>query len=272
MSVLEWRLLDLKVYAVSWRFVLDVAKHCDYRQAWLTRTLADITCRCHRMSKECISSSPARKRSKKDTAATKRTQLEDKLDDLVSLLRTQQTTAGSNFQNTTPRSMSTSPQESNPEDNSLTDDELSYFRTRHLPLYPLIYLPASLSAARLSTSKPLLALALKTICNKGRTYQTELSKQLRTTIALRMMVEGEKSLDLLQSILVVMTWSLYFTAGKQFLVMLAGLARTLLSDLRMDRSLGNGMCPSIMPYAEPGTPRTNESRRALVACFTLTAM
>lgn len=66
--------------------------------------------------------------------------------------------------------------------------------------------------------------------------------------------------------------SLYFTAGKQFLVMMAGLARTLLSDLRIDRPQGNAGCPSIMPYAEARTPRTNETRRTLVACFTLTAM
>lgn len=105
--------------------------------------------------------------------------------------------------------MSFSPQESSSEDNPLTDDELAYFRTCHLPLYPLLCMPANLYAAQLSTEKPLVALAIKTVCNKGHTYQTELSKQLRTTIALKMMVEGEKSLDLLQSLLVMMTWYLH---------------------------------------------------------------
>ena len=66
--------------------------------------------------------------------------------------------------------------------------------------------------------------------------------------------------------------SMYFTAGKQFLVMLAGLARTLLNDLRLDKPTGLGACPSVLPYAETKPPRNNDSRRALVACFTMTAM
>jgi hypothetical protein len=154
------------------------------------------------------SSSVRRASKRKETASSKRTQLEGKLDDLVSLLRTQQNSRASQaaLENITPRSMSFSPRGSNTEDNLLMDDELVYFRTCHLPLYPLMYLPASLSAAQLAARKPLVALAVKTICNKGHNYQAELSKQLRTTIAMKMMVDGEKSLDLLQSLLVMMTW------------------------------------------------------------------
>lgn len=76
-------------------------------------------------------------------------------------------------------------------------------------MYPLMYLPATITAAQLSAEKPLVALAFKTISNKGISYQAELSKQLRQTIATKMIVDGEKSLDLLQSILVVMTWYEY---------------------------------------------------------------
>ncbi|KAH7089109.1 hypothetical protein FB567DRAFT_324960 [Paraphoma chrysanthemicola] len=47
--------------------------------------------RCVRLNKECVPSSSVRKKSSRKTASSKRTQLEDKLDDIVNLLRTQST-------------------------------------------------------------------------------------------------------------------------------------------------------------------------------------
>jgi hypothetical protein len=59
---------------------------------------------------------------------------------------------------------------------------------------------------QLEYEKPLLSLAIKTISNKAYSLQDELSKKLRETMALKMMVDGEKSLDLLLSVLTCMTW------------------------------------------------------------------
>jgi len=145
-----------------------------------------------------------RKQRSTKKIAPKRAQLEDKLDDLVSLLRTQAVP-----QPATPSSLSYSPQQDVaelPHSNVLTDQELVIFRQRHLPFFPLIFLPPGLSAEELTHDKPLVALAIKTICNKGRSYQAELSKELRRAIALRTMVDGEKSLELLLSVLMCMTW------------------------------------------------------------------
>ncbi|KAF2829542.1 hypothetical protein CC86DRAFT_287082 [Ophiobolus disseminans] len=91
-------------------------------------------------------------------------------------------------------------------------------------------------------------------------------------MALKLLVDGEKSLDLLLTILVCMTWALYFTSGKQFLGILGGLARSLISDLRFDKPQGPCWCPSVGPNAEDKIARTNESRRAHVACFALSVM
>lgn len=154
-----------------------------------------------------------RKRSAKKTTGSKRTQLEDKLDDLVSLLRTQhaipQPDRSAEQQIITPRSLDYSPLGNGietPYDDSLTDEELAEFRQLHLSHFPLVYLPSSLSAEQLTVAKPLLSLAIKTICNKAYSQQSTLSKRLRETIALRMMVDGEKSIDLLLSVLTCMTW------------------------------------------------------------------
>ena len=91
-------------------------------------------------------------------------------------------------------------------DQLITEEELMEFRWLHLPHFPLIYLPPNLSAEQLNHDKPLLSLAIKTICNKAYSLQAQLSMKLRERISLKMMVDGEKSLDLLLSVLTCMTW------------------------------------------------------------------
>jgi hypothetical protein len=154
-----------------------------------------------------------RKRSAKRTTVSKRAQLEDKLDDLVSLLRTQQTVQSHerliDQQIITPSSLDYSPQQSIVDasfDDRLTDEEFTKFRQLHLPYFPFLNLPPSLSVDQFLAEKPLLSLALKTICTKAYTKQIELSKRLRGTIAQQLMVDGEKNLDLLVSLLTCMAW------------------------------------------------------------------
>ncbi|KAF1832997.1 hypothetical protein BDW02DRAFT_402551 [Decorospora gaudefroyi] len=234
------------------------------------------TCeRCHRLDKECTPSSFVRKKSIKKPTASKRAQLEDKLDDLVSILRTQHANPerdATRFQAVTTRSLESTPHPNSVEavcDDSITEEELMKFRELHLPHFPLINLPSTLSAEQLNHEKPLLSLAIKTICNKAHSTQAKLSKRLREIIALKMIVDGDKSLDLLLSVLSCMTWSIYFTSGKRFISMLAGLARSLVSDLRLDKPETLSWCPAVGPYEKDETFRSNESRRAHVACFAL---
>jgi hypothetical protein len=66
--------------------------------------------------------------------------------------------------------------------------------------------------------------------------------------------------------------SIFFTPGKKFLIMFASLARSLVSDLRLDKLQGPSWCPSTTPDAEESFVYSNESRRALLACYALTAM
>jgi hypothetical protein len=154
-----------------------------------------------------------RKRSAKRTTASKRAQLEDKLDDLVSLLRTQQATPSHNQstdqQTTTPCSLDYSPQQpvsEAPHDDVLTDEDLSKIRQHHLPYFPFIYLPPDLTATQLVHTKPLLALAFKTISNKAYARQAKLSKSVRSKIAIQLIVDAEKSMDLLLGLLACMAW------------------------------------------------------------------
>jgi hypothetical protein len=169
--------------------------------------------RCHRLDKGCVPSATIRKRTAKQTKESKRAKLEDKLDDLVTLLRTQQgplsQAPSATQQIVTPSSLDYSPQQSGletPSDTGLTDRDLASFREVHLPYFPLLTLPASLSAPELSREKPMLALAIKTISNKAGYQQAQLSESLRGQVARRLFVDGEKSLDILLSMLIGMGW------------------------------------------------------------------
>jgi hypothetical protein len=154
-----------------------------------------------------------RKRSAKRSTASKRAQLEDKLDDLVTLLRTQQAKSpndrNTEQQTVTPCSLNYSPQQANFEPSvhdTLTEHELAKFRQLHLPYLPFIHLPLTLSSEQLQREKPLLAFAIKTTCNKMYSQQARMSKMMRGAIAERLMVDGEKSIDLLLTLLTCMAW------------------------------------------------------------------
>jgi hypothetical protein len=131
----------------------------------------------------------------------------------VFLLRTQHTAPqqeqSADHQIVTPRSLSESPQHPVAElasDDRLSDLELTKIRQLHLPHFPFVYLSPDISAEQLFMGKPLLSLAFKTISNKAASQQVELSKKLRTMIAMKIMVDGEKSIDLLLAILACMAW------------------------------------------------------------------
>lgn len=231
--------------------------------------------RCHRLNKECKPSTSVRKRpSKPNNAALKRSQLEDKLDDLVSILRTQNSVPVNPYI-ITPASSNPSPQGPTIEptfDINLTAQNLSDFREHHLPYFPFIYLPPETTPADLQLVKPVLCLAIHTICTKAASKQTVLSRHLRETLASKILANGERSLDLLMSVVVCMTWSAYITHGKPFLGIMSGLARSLVTDLRLGKPLLPTGCPSTGPNFDPKDNQTNEERRALLAVFALSVI
>lgn len=64
---------------------------------------------------------------------------------------------------------------------------------------------------------------------------------------------------------------MYSTQGRSSLVSMSGLARSLISDLKLDKPPFQAGCPSNGPIIEDRGPRTNDERRALLACFALSA-
>ncbi|CAA9965086.1 hypothetical protein PTMSG1_08445 [Pyrenophora teres f. maculata] len=234
--------------------------------------------RCHRLGKECTPSSSSRKRGSNGASASKRAKLEDKIDEVVSLLRSQRASASTVPSNdafglTPESSIITSRAADSPAvEERLTDDQLIDFRTNYLGYIPFMHMPESTTPGDLQADYPLLCLAIRTAWTKAVTRQMLLSSQLREILASKIVAHGERSMDLLFCVIMCIGWSKYFAHRKQFLGSTCGLARTLISDLRLDKPKDPSGCPSLGPY-DKGTEevRATEGNRALLTVFALCA-
>lgn len=148
--------------------------------------------------------------AKRKTTA-KSSALEEKLDDIVSLLRSQTGALHGRLADTipTPGSSNLSPISDLLEDfrdQDLTDEELRTFRERHLPDFPLVNIPSDYTAAEAQKEKPIFALAIKAVTTKVASKQVVFGKKLREILTQKILVEGERSLPLLLSLLASIAW------------------------------------------------------------------
>jgi hypothetical protein len=234
--------------------------------------------RCHRLGKECAPAALLRqRRQKKATTAVRRSQLEEKLSDLVSLLQSQHSQPPANSisqrasvsepeaplspktletarqmyltdwhsQCLTPITMaSKSTAQVSPSNGSVVyssaasqlraEQYLYMFRTHHLECFPLIYLPAETKVDEIQRERPFLWLNIQAVCERSPSKKNELGLRIRETLATKVVVEGERSIDLFLGLLVFMSWAFYFSRGKPLLGMLSSIAKSLIIDLRLD--------------------------------------
>lgn len=141
---------------------------------------------------------------------SKNSVLEDKLDDIVSLLRNRTNSHQERTDNIpTPGSSALSTGDGSSEDTrdlDLTEDELLTFREHHLPYFPLMNLPSDVTAAEVQRDKPTLSLAIKALTTKVAARQAVLGKNLREVLTQKILVDGERSLPLLLSLLISIAW------------------------------------------------------------------
>jgi hypothetical protein len=159
-------------------------------------------------------------------------QLEEKLDGLVSLLKPPQQVlengggnsmvAPSPFQplvqqfpdtpNSGP-SISISPGQeaqgsTNAEDTIFPDALLYIFRNNMASQFPFVIVPDRVSAIELAQTKPFLYKAVLMVASyHDKTGQRKMTKDIFEYLSSHMIIANEKSLDLLQGLLVLMAWS-----------------------------------------------------------------
>ena len=202
--------------------------------------------RCHRLNKECRPSVTIRRRNPKKPAVSKPAQIEEKLGDLVSLLKVgthSKVNANDVWVNdeTLPSSLSEGgsmtsvssdclpnvpvvpPGKIVPGGASSTASEsvlydaaepspveaeeyLATFHTYKSKYFPFVYVPPTTTAPQLRQERPFLWLCIMTIASRSTSQQQVLGSKIRETIAQEMLLKSEQSIDLLLGLLAYIGW------------------------------------------------------------------
>jgi hypothetical protein len=158
------------------------------------------------------------------------------------------------------------------------EDEVLLDRYKRLlaPHMPFVVLPPGTSAESLAETEPLLMDAIRVVaCFHDSFRQQALAKDLTRQICERLLINGEKSLGLLQGLLIFSNWYNPHLYAPQNSTNILHLALALSTNLNLDR--GSGTCEKARMEAAMRTygvaqaykAMTNHERRAVLGTFYL---
>ncbi|KAK3497482.1 uncharacterized protein B0T23DRAFT_426590 [Neurospora hispaniola] len=146
---------------------------------------------------------------------------------------------------------------------------LTIYQTHLSPLFPFVVIPVGTTVQELEQSRPFLfsAVRMVTTLTSMRSMRAQMYRLVRH-VSERMLLRSERSLDLLQGILVMIGWYQYHCLMHAQLNNLIHLAASLVSDLGLNRDPKVQERVSVMVlYPDDPKPRTNEERRALLGLW-----
>lgn len=150
---------------------------------------------------------------------------------------------------------------------------LDRFRTNMLPLFPFVVISPHTSASELESKKPFLFSCIKMIAsvNNTRSMQAQMYHIMKH-ISDNMILRSERSLDLLQGLVVTLGWYHHHCVMHGQMNNLMQLATSLLGDLGLNR---HALLPErtrilVLNPLEP-SPRTNEDRRIMLGVWYLSS-
>lgn len=158
---------------------------------------------------------------------------------------------------------------------------LETYRTEMVPYFPIVCIGADITATQLKQERPFLHLVIRAICSKNLRRQAFLILQVKKILGSEMLLEGEKSLELLLGVLVFASWSHFYICNKPIVSTIMQLGISLAIDLGLMRPLPvgpvNPMLYSITrgyPKPHDGKPlvRSLEERRAAVGLYFLSSV
>ncbi|KAJ9662182.1 hypothetical protein H2198_001533 [Neophaeococcomyces mojaviensis] len=228
--------------------------------------------RCHRLGKECTTPAPVpRKRSR--TKPSKVAELEDKVNHLTQLLderhdNVKLPTPPTSLDQATPRtsepiqSSTLNAQEYYPHGrvknaDSLVDvsPEISHsfvaasheklfelFRTTMIKHFPFIDIPQHITASTMKREKPFFYTScVMTAAHRNPPLQYRVARDMLKYAGEHMLLSGEKNLDLLQGLLVMVVWYHVYTHNNPQIMNLLHLSKALMVDLGLNRPPGVGI-------------------------------
>jgi hypothetical protein len=91
------------------------------------------------------------------------------------------------------------------------NDLLEIFRTDMTPHFPFVVIPPGTTAAQLHHQKPFLYSAIMmSVAFRNVSKQMAMAKDIMTDLSIRLLQNGEKSMDLLQGLLVYSAWYVFY--------------------------------------------------------------
>lgn len=134
------------------------------------------------------------------------------------------------------------------------------------------------SVAEMQQFQPFLWLNIKSVCSKSSLEHIAFDHDIRATLAHRVIINLERSMDLLQGLLVFLIWTTRRFKDKPFLSVYTGVALAMVSDLGLDRFMQDAVNretnsskafsqPLFVGAQVPNLERTNEERRAVLGCY-----
>lgn len=155
-----------------------------------------------------------------------------------------------------------------------SDEELlAIYRNNLMPVFPFVLVPPDMTPERLKAENPFLLSAIRMAASISdvssmRGQMFALTQQLTN----EMMVESNRSMDLLQGILVMLAWYQNHCLMHAQLNNLLHLAQALLADLGLNRSPEVQERSNVMVLNPPAPNRTtNEDRRAILGVWFLSS-
>lgn len=235
--------------------------------------------RCQRLKKDCLTSASTRRRSINKSPVSRTARLEQKVDGLVSLLRSQATvnhlhpglsdtsllpTQPIQVGIQTPQStINISPSQISDDvsdrtiPNTLTEEHLAKFRQS----FPFVYIPAAMSASDLCIQKPFLSLVILSLTTKSASQQLTIFNTIRQIVSEKVVAKHERSLDFLLGLVCYLAWSFPLSAFN----------RRLLTEIKVPISQKQ----VVLEYVDPSSrgtgirtrnPQSRLTRRRTVFC------
>jgi hypothetical protein len=148
---------------------------------------------------------------------------------------------------------------------------LSIYRTRLSPQFPFVIIPNDLTANELQRSRPFLAKAIRMVASlRNRRFMWNQSRMLLRQISGSVFMRSDRSLDLLQGIIVFLGFYHYFCFAHGHFNNLAHLASSMVADMRLDRPRARELSRKrYLRGIDPEEPRemSNDERRAILVVW-----
>lgn len=163
------------------------------------------------------------------------------------------------------------------------DELLSFFQSQLTQYFPFVVIPSSTTAEALRQQKPFLYDAIMLVASKQRVAsQREAGDKLLAYLGDHLLLRGEKSLDLLQGLLVYLAWGNHQFHNSAQMSALLQLAIALVAELDLGKtprkipdpkkSLVHAMGLVSSPPPKAVNTHTSDEMRAFVGCFYLSSI